>query len=195
MDFINRKVLDQVLGLAGEGARRTDDFVQGTIRDQILRLPSDGSSLPQDAPMRAVRHNLGTTIHHSADPNATTFYRAGNEPGDKYGVYASRALQAGGLAGVTAAGLALMDTGEDLKEASKPTKMVRHQFTNEDKQVMKAVQTALIEGSLTGAELNEMAAAGEFTKPQLALISDIHDWSRPGNYPFGDMTIAEAVNP
>ena len=185
----------RILNSVDSGLGRADDAVQGFVRDQILRLPSDGTALPQDARLHGVRHHLGTLVHHSSDPNAKTFYRVGSEPGDKYGVLASRALQAGGLAGVTGAGLALLDTGEDIKEASKPTKTVRHQFTAQDKQVMKDVQTALIEGSLSGSELNEMAAAGAFTKPQLALISDIHDWSRPGNYPFGDLTIAEAVSP
>ena len=62
--------------------------------------------------------------------------------------------------------------------------------------VMEAVRAGLEDGSLSEIELNEAAKNGAFTKPQLALISDIYDFSRLGqeHYPFGSQTIMEAIH-
>lgn len=89
-----------------ESIGRADNATQSAIRDHILRLPSDGTSLKQDAPLRGIRHNLGAMMHHSADPNAKTYYRRGDQTGDLSGLIAARALQAGGM---TAAGVGLVE--------------------------------------------------------------------------------------
>jgi len=186
--------IKKILGHVDRGAAQADDFIQGGIRDHILRLPNDGSRLPQDARFSGIREALGVGMHQSSDPNAKTFYRQGGQPGDGMSVLGARAAQAGGLAGITAAGAALLNTGEGLKEASKGP---LYDFTDEDRQVMKDVQTALIDGSLDEVTLHDIAKAGAFTKPQLLLISDIHDWSRLGSehYPFGNQSIMEALSP
>jgi hypothetical protein len=190
--------LQQMLGAMGEGIGRVDDVVQGGVRDHILRLPNDGSPLPDDARLSGLREALGYGMHQHRSPNAITRYkRHPDDQSNPLGLIGSRAAQVGGLAGVTAAGAALLNTGEGLREASKPQKGPLYDFTETDYQVMEDVRKSLTDGSLSEIELHEAARNGAFTKPQLLLISDIHDWSRLGqeHYPFGNQTIMEAVSP
>ena len=117
-----RKFRELVMDALGTGAGKardmavaTDDFVQGAVRDHILRLPQEGR-LPQDAPLSAAREFLGHTVHqarHGYGPDNYA-YKAGDFPGDRQAVLASRALQAAGL---TAAGYGLAQ--------------LTHQFQNE----------------------------------------------------------------
>jgi hypothetical protein len=169
MDMSTNKAgkLQQIANMLG----RADDFVQGGVRDHILRLPNNGKDkLPEDAKFRALRHHLGTSVHADRNPEATTFYRVGNERGDQIGAGMARALQAGGIVGVTAAGAALFNTGDDLRETTKSGDS--GDVTSEDVTIAQEVRSALIEGRLSGQELSAMAAAGEFTRPQLALITE-----------------------
>ena len=185
--------LQQIANMLG----KADDIVQRGVRDHILRLPNDGSRLPDDARMGGLRDYLGKSMHQHRSADADTYYKRGQAPSNFGGVIASRAGQAAGLAGVTAAGVALMNTGDQITKASKPQKGPLYDFTETDRMVMEDVRQALTDGSLSEIELHEAAKNGAFTKPQLLLISDIHDWSRLGqeHYPFGDMTIMEAVSP
>ena len=99
----NQLVMD-ALG-KGAGATRdfavaTDDVIQGAVRDHILRLPQEGR-LPKDAPLSAAREFLGHTVHQARHGYGSEnyAYKAGDFPGDKEAVLASRALQALGLTG------------------------------------------------------------------------------------------------
>lgn len=90
---------------AVEGIVTVDDLAQALIRDHLLRLPQEGR-LPKDAPMSAAREFLGHTVHQARHGYGSDnyAYRAGDFPGDREAVLASRALQAAGL---TAAGYGL----------------------------------------------------------------------------------------
>jgi hypothetical protein len=148
---------------------RADDAVQGAVRDHILRMPKTGE-LPADARMGGVRNALGHVMHQHRDPNAATDYKRGEAPGNQLGIIGSRALQAGGIGGVTAAGAALFNTGEDLRDTTKSGDS--GEVTSEDVTVAQEVRSALIQGRLSAQELSAMAAAGEFTRTQLALITE-----------------------
>lgn len=189
--------LDKLLGAIGNNVGRVDDYVQGGVRDHILRLPNDGSRLPEDARFGALREAMGVAVNQSRNPDADTWYKRGAGRGEMGQLLGARAAQVGIPVGITAAGAALLNTGEGLKEASKSQKGPLYDFTETDYQVMEDVRKALTDGSLSEIELHEAAKNGAFTKPQLLLISDIHDWSRLGqeHYPFGNQTIMEAVSP
>ena len=154
--------LQQIANMLG----RADDVVQGGVRDHILRLPNNGERLPADARMGAVRDYLGKGVHQHRSADADTYYRRGEAPSNRGAVIASRAGQLAGIGGVTAAGAALFNTGEDLRDTTSGN------VTSEDVTIAKEVRSALIEGRLSGQELSAMAAAGEFTRPQLALITE-----------------------
>ena len=113
--------LKQMLGAMGDGIGRVDDFVQGGVRDHILRLPNNGDELPDDARLGGLREALGYAMHQHRSPEAITRYkRHPDDQSNLLGIIGSRAAQVGGLAGVTAADAALLNTGEGLKDASKP---------------------------------------------------------------------------
>ena len=158
--------LQQIANMLG----RADDFVQGGVRDHILRLPNNGDRLPADARFSGVREALGVALNQSRNPDADTYYKRGAGKREMGQLIGARASQLGLPVGVTAAGAALFNTGEDLRDTTQSGDS--GEVTSEDVTIAKEVRSASIEGRLSGQELSAMAAAGEFTRPQLALITE-----------------------
>ena len=107
------EALNKGAEMAREQIVRADDYIQEGIRDNVLRLPNDGSSLPDDAKLRFLRETLGSTVHHARHGYGNSLYRARPVEADIGGLLAGRALQAGGAAGLTAAGVGLLSLTHD----------------------------------------------------------------------------------
>ena len=174
---------------AGDALRGLDDAYAARIQQLAGQINGNGMN-PLRQTAAGVVNDIGMPIADSAGYPAT-----------RYGMAPLRyALPAAGL---TAAGAGVAELTqrilnpnevEDVVIGSSPRKGPMHNYTAEDRAVASGVMDALIDGTLTDVELNDQAAAGMYTRPQLALITDGHDWSRPGNYPFGDQTIREATS-
>ena len=89
-----------------------DDGVQSFVRTKALGLMDDGSMLPEGAKLGTVREILGGTVFAKSPAGfSDTAYRMEDTAAGVAATLAARGLQAGG---VTAAGVGLLNLGQNM---------------------------------------------------------------------------------